>query len=62
MVMSKNKLSRYADRLVLIVILILFVLKFAIGGCRIWVCLIFVATITAWLIFSDRTKENKNDS
>ncbi len=60
--MNKTGASKIVDYTVLAVLLILFVLKFGFGGCRIWICIVFTGTITAWLIYSDKRKENKNDS
>ncbi len=58
----KTFFTRYLSHLTLLALVLLAVLKYILGGCRLWLCAAFVGIVTGYMILSDiLQKPGKNN-
>jgi len=53
-------ISKYYGRITITLLILLAGLKIFLGGCRLWLCLAFVAVVVAYMVFSDFTGKPDN--
>jgi hypothetical protein len=46
-------LKKYLGHITLFLLVLLFALKIFLGGCRLWICALFVTVVVAYRILSD---------
>jgi len=44
---------KHLGQITLVLLVLLFVLKFFLGGCRLWLCALFVGLVVSYMILSD---------
>ncbi|UBM62531.1 hypothetical protein LA303_00780 [Candidatus Sulfidibacterium hydrothermale] len=46
-------LKKHLGHITLILLVLLFALKIFLGGCRLWICALFVTVVVTYMILSD---------
>lgn len=54
-----KKFQRYLGLITLLILILLLVLKFVIGHCELWLCGLFVITVTGYYILTDMASRKK---
>ena len=58
---SNQAISKYLGITTLLLLILLAVLKFFLGGCHLWLCGAFVGVVVAYMILSDLTRKTEDE-